>query len=152
MNAKNNVGTRTPATIGWKYRRSSWRARKYHGALDGFGVRLELASSRSGAFTKVENTMRAAVTTTRESSSEVTRWGNTLMRSPCSRSTRWTPSGGTSASRRCFSGAPGFGDGGLPVGGGAVRIAAAGGAATATWAGAAAAGWAVAAGAAAPPS
>ena len=43
------------------------------------------------------------------------------MRSPCSRSTRWIPSGGTSARRRCFSGAPFFGSGTLPEGGGPSR-------------------------------
>ena len=35
---------------------SSWRPRKYHGAFDGFGVRLMLASSSSGALTKIEKT------------------------------------------------------------------------------------------------
>jgi hypothetical protein len=44
----------TPATIGWNMVRSSCRPRKYHGALDGFGVLLTSASSRSGAFTNTE--------------------------------------------------------------------------------------------------
>src|SRR5918996_907363 len=147
---KNRVGTITPATMGWKYRRSSWRPRKYQGAFDGFGVRFGLASSRSGALTNVENTIRAAVTMMSESSSWIRRWGNVLTRSPCSRSTRWTPSGATRARSRCLSGAPGFGEGTFPVGGGATS-GAAGGGATAIPAGrpAAAAGAGAAAGAAA---
>ena len=47
-------GMVTPATIGWNMVSSSCRPRKYHGALDGFGVSLTLASSSSGAFTKIE--------------------------------------------------------------------------------------------------
>ena len=50
----------TPATIGWNIVSSSWRPRKYHGAFDGFGVWLTLASSSSGAFTTIENTSRNA--------------------------------------------------------------------------------------------
>ena len=34
---------------------SSWSPRKYQGALDGFGVLLKSANSRSGAFTTIEN-------------------------------------------------------------------------------------------------
>ncbi len=34
----------TPATMGWNMVSSSWRPRKYQGALDGFGVWLRLAS------------------------------------------------------------------------------------------------------------
>ena len=34
-------GMVTPATIGWNIVSSSWRPRKYHGALDGFGVWLK---------------------------------------------------------------------------------------------------------------
>src|SRR5919106_222669 len=71
--SKNSVGTITPATIGWKYRSSSWRPRKYHGALDGFGVRFGLASSRSGALTNVENTISAAVTMISDSSSWISK-------------------------------------------------------------------------------
>ena len=57
MNIKKNrpmPGMVTPATIGWNTVRSSCRPRKYHGAFDGFGVSLKLASSSSGAFTKIE--------------------------------------------------------------------------------------------------
>src|SRR3989442_309580 len=117
----------TPAIIGWKYRSSSCRPRKYHGALEGFGVRLGLASSRSGAWTKVEKMITAALTMRRLMNSSISRCGKTLTRSPCSRSTRWMPSGATSARSRCLSGAPAFGVGMRPVGGGAVRTAAAGG-------------------------
>src|SRR6478672_4622840 len=49
-------GMVTPATIGWNMVRSSWRPRKYHGAFDGFGVRLGLASWSSGALTNTEKT------------------------------------------------------------------------------------------------
>ena len=47
-------GMVTPATIGWNIVSSSCRPRKYHGAFDGFGVWLKLASCSSGAFTKIE--------------------------------------------------------------------------------------------------
>ena len=53
--------------------------------------------------------------------SSSSRCGHVCTRSPCSRSTRWIPSGGTSASRRCLSGAPFLGVGRLPVGSGASR-------------------------------
>src|SRR6266511_6181128 len=49
-------GMVTPATIGWNIVSSSWRPRKYQGALDGFGVRFGLASCSSGALTKIEKT------------------------------------------------------------------------------------------------
>ena len=55
------VGMVTPAIIGWNIVSSSWRPRKYHGALDGFGVWLGLASSSSGALTKIEKKSRKAV-------------------------------------------------------------------------------------------
>src|SRR3546814_7435 len=55
-------GIVTPATIGWNMVSSSWRPRKYHGALEGFGVSLKLASSSSGAFTKIEKKSKNAVT------------------------------------------------------------------------------------------
>src|SRR5439155_4491691 len=54
-------GMVTPATIGWNIVRSSCRPRKYHGAFDGFGVKLTLAVASSGALTKIENTSRNAV-------------------------------------------------------------------------------------------
>ena len=56
-------GTVTPATIGWNIVSSSCRPRKYHGAFDGFGVELGLASSSSGALTKIEKISRNAVMT-----------------------------------------------------------------------------------------
>src|SRR3972149_1270486 len=87
------------------------------------GVVLGLgsASSRRGAFTNVEKIVRVARTMSIATNSSISRCGHTLMRSPCSRSTRWIPSGGTRARRRCFSGAPFFGSGTLPVGAGACR-------------------------------
>ena len=49
-------GIVTPAIIGWNIVSSSCRPRKYHGAFDGFGVWLVLASCSSGALTKIEKT------------------------------------------------------------------------------------------------
>src|SRR4249920_2626235 len=54
-------GMVTPAIIGWNMVSSSCKPRKYHGAFDGFGVRLMLASSSSGAFTKIENSVTKVV-------------------------------------------------------------------------------------------
>ena len=51
----------TPAIIGWNIVSSSCRPRKYHGALDGFGVWSKLASSSSGALMKIAKTSRKAV-------------------------------------------------------------------------------------------
>ena len=80
-----SVGKITPAIMGWKYRSSSCRPRKYHGALEGFGVRLGLASSRSGASTNVENAVSSTRTTIIATNSSTSRWGKTFTRSPCSR-------------------------------------------------------------------
>ncbi len=113
-----SVGMITPAIWGWKYRSSSWRPRKYHGAFEGFGVRLGFASSRRGAFTSVEKMVRVTSTIIIATNSCTRRCGKTFTRSPCSRWTRWMPSGATRASRRCLSSAPAFGAGALPVGGG----------------------------------
>ena len=77
-------------------------------------MRFGFASSRSGAFTNVEKTTSAANTISSAMNSSISRCGHTLTRSPCSRSTRWMPSGGTSASSRCFSSAPFFGVGHVP--------------------------------------
>src|SRR3954451_11478978 len=54
-------GIVTPATIGWNIVSSSWRPRKYHGALDGLGVWLMFASCCSGALTKIEKIRTNAV-------------------------------------------------------------------------------------------
>src|SRR6266542_2089481 len=93
----------TPATIGWKYRSSSWRPRKYHGALDGFGVRFEFATSRRGALTSIENTVTKANIAKAATASRMSRCGQTLTLSSWRGSARWMPSGGTMASRRCVS-------------------------------------------------
>src|SRR6266511_1506869 len=96
-------GIVTPATIGWKYRSSSCRPRKYQGALEGLGVRLEFASSRSGALTKIENSVTKANMAKAATASRMSRWGQTLTLSSWRGSARWMPSGGTMASRRCVS-------------------------------------------------
>src|SRR3954471_1232949 len=128
-----NVGMTMPATMGWKYLSSSCRPRKYQGALDGFGVRFGFASSRSGALISEEKISIPANKIAIAMNSSISKCGHVCTRSPCSRSTRWMPSGGTIASRRCLSGAPFFGVGMLPVGSGASRTAAViGAAATAT--------------------
>ncbi len=48
---RKTVGTMTPASAGFMCSSSSCRLRKYHGALDGFGVTSALARLISGAFT-----------------------------------------------------------------------------------------------------
>src|SRR3990172_265348 len=53
-NARAMVGTRTPAQALSMCRSSSWRLRKYQGALDGLGVTFRLARLRSGALMKTE--------------------------------------------------------------------------------------------------
>ena len=62
MRAKRPMpGMVTPATMGWNMVSSSWRPRKYHGALDGLGVWLVLAWVSSGALTKIEKSSGNAV-------------------------------------------------------------------------------------------
>src|SRR5215470_17694987 len=53
------VGSTTPACHGSKKTSISCRPRKYHGALDGFGVRVGLAGSSSGASTRSDHTSRS---------------------------------------------------------------------------------------------
>ena len=65
----------TPATIGWNIVSSSCRPRKYHGAFDGFGVRLMLASCSSGALTKIEKTRVKAVMARAATNSTASRCG-----------------------------------------------------------------------------
>ena len=74
-------GMVTPATIGWNIVSSSWRPRKYHGAFDGFGVWLMLASVSSGAFTKIEKTSRKAVH--EQGGDELDRPAGAARRGPC---------------------------------------------------------------------
>src|SRR5216110_2837558 len=52
-----NVGSTTPACHGSKKTSISWRPRKYQGALEGFGVRVGLAGSSSGASTRSDQTI-----------------------------------------------------------------------------------------------
>src|SRR5207248_9196671 len=52
-----NVGRTTPACHGSKKTSISCRPRKYHGAFDGFGVRVGLAGSSSGASTSSDQTI-----------------------------------------------------------------------------------------------
>src|SRR5579862_766311 len=51
-----NDGSTTPACHGSKKTSISCRPRKYHGAFDGFGVRVGLAGSSSGASTSSDHT------------------------------------------------------------------------------------------------
>ncbi len=74
MSAK--PGSVTPATMGWNIVSSSCRPRKYHGALDGFGVALKSASSSSGAFTKIEKISKNAVTASAATNSTTSRCGH----------------------------------------------------------------------------
>src|SRR5438094_3592414 len=52
-----NVGSTTPACHGSKKTSISCRPRKYHGALEGFGVRVGFAGSSSGASTRSDHTI-----------------------------------------------------------------------------------------------
>src|SRR5438128_5252294 len=52
-----NVGSTTPACQGSKKTSISCRPRKYQGALEGFGVRVGLAGSSSGASTRSDQTI-----------------------------------------------------------------------------------------------
>src|SRR4029453_10232739 len=94
------VGMVTPATIGWNMVSSSWRPRKYHGAFDGLGVLLGLASSSSGAFTKIEKTSRNAVIPRAATNSISSRWGHTWTLSTGVALTSWMDPALTTVSRR----------------------------------------------------
>ena len=56
------VGSTTPACHGSKNTSISCRPRKYHGAFDGFGVRVGLAGSSSGASTSSDHTISKTMT------------------------------------------------------------------------------------------
>ena len=90
----------TPATIGWNIVSSSWRPRKYHGAFDGFGVWLELASCSSGALTKTEKTSRNAVQASAATNSTASRWGQVWTLSTGVALTSWIEPDLTTVSRR----------------------------------------------------
>src|ERR687891_106708 len=90
----------TPATMGWNMVSSSWSPRKYHGALDGLGVWLALASSSSGALTNVENTSRNAVIASAATNSMPSRWGQTWTLSCGTALTSWIEPDLTTVSSR----------------------------------------------------
>src|SRR5882762_887081 len=75
------LGSTTPASHGSKYTSISCRPRKYHGAFDGFGVLAGLAGCSSGAFRKIDHTIRTTEQTISEMSSVYTRSGHTQTRS-----------------------------------------------------------------------
>ena len=79
-------GTITPASAGCMCSSSSCRFRKYHGALDGFGVRSGLACASSGAFTSQDKTISKSSMTRAAMNSMISRCGQTNTVS--SRSTR----------------------------------------------------------------
>src|SRR5215475_13674930 len=70
-----NVGSTTPACQGSKKTSISCNPRKYHGAFDGFGVRVGLAGSSSGASTRSAHTSSSSVITIAHRNSERTRNG-----------------------------------------------------------------------------
>src|SRR5262249_35317125 len=65
----------TPACQGSKKTSISCNPRKYHGAFDGFGVRVGLAGSSSGASTRSAHTSSSSVITIAHRNSERTRNG-----------------------------------------------------------------------------
>src|SRR5881628_2325151 len=69
------VGRTTPACQGSKKTSISWRPRKYHGAFDGFGVRVGLAGSSSGASTSSDQTISRIMIAHAIRNSLRTRWG-----------------------------------------------------------------------------
>src|SRR5205823_8916518 len=93
-------GMVTPATIGWNIVSSSCRPRKYHGALDGFGVRLTLASCSSGALTKMEKTKTKAVQASAATNSPSRRWGHVCTLSTGVAFTSWIEPDFTTVSSR----------------------------------------------------
>src|SRR5712671_3560757 len=74
-------GSTTPASHGSKYTSISCSPRKYHGAFDGFGVLAGFAGCSSGAFRKIDHTIRRTEQTINEMSSVYTRSGHTQTRS-----------------------------------------------------------------------
>ena len=93
-------GRSTPATIGWNHLSSSWRPRKYHGALEGLGVWLTLASSSSGALTKTEKTSTNAVQARAATNSTTSRCGHTWTLSCGVAFTSWIEPDFTTVRRR----------------------------------------------------
>src|SRR6478736_4021698 len=97
---RTNVGTSTPATVGWKYARSSCSPRKYHGALATAGVTLPFASSSRGALMNRPIISRKMLMTPAARNSIVSRCGQVMTVSSGSFWTRTTASCLTSASSR----------------------------------------------------
>src|SRR3954451_898947 len=93
-------GSSTPATIGSNIDNISWRPRKYHGALEGFGVLLVLASSSSGAFTKIEKMSVKARQSRAATNSMESRCGHTCTLSCGVALTSWMDPDLTTVSRR----------------------------------------------------
>ena len=71
------VGTTTPASAGCMWSSSSCRLRKYHGALEGFGVCAGLARSCSGALMTIARSVSVSVKSTAAMNSTKTRSGQT---------------------------------------------------------------------------
>src|SRR3990172_5474903 len=125
--ARPRPGMSTPATCGSKYDSSSWSPRKYQGAFDGLGWALGLASSRSGASWKIENTISRPSTTSRATNSMASRCGHTLTLSVGSRLTCWIAFALTTVSNRWVRTPSGIaGAAGAAVGAGVVAVAVAG--------------------------
>src|SRR6202522_1162512 len=56
------LGSTTPAYHGSKNTSISWRPRKYHGALDGLGVRVGFDGCSSGALSSSDHTVNTMMT------------------------------------------------------------------------------------------
>src|SRR6476619_2867268 len=93
-------GMVTPAIIGWNIVSSSCRPRKYHGAFDGFGVRLGLACCRSGALTQIEKKKVNAVHANAATNSAARRCGQVWTLSTGDALTSWIDPLLTTVSRR----------------------------------------------------
>src|SRR5919199_5681249 len=93
-------GMVTPATMGWNMVSSSWRPRKYQGALEGLGVKLKLAAARNGAFTTAEKMKTNAVMASAATNSPTSRWGQTCTLSVGETLTSWIDPALTTVSRR----------------------------------------------------
>src|SRR3972149_33162 len=79
------VGTRTPAQALSMCSSSSWRLRRYQGALDGLGVTLRCARFRRGALMKTDRIRNVTVNSTAATNSMKTRSGQTRTSSSRSR-------------------------------------------------------------------
>src|SRR6478736_4385673 len=94
-------GMVTPATIGWNIVSSSCRPRKYHGALEGFGVWFGLASCSNGAFTNTEKKNKNAVQASAATNSAASRCGQVCTLSTGLALTSWIEPDLTTVSNRC---------------------------------------------------